>query len=58
MKQLELNFDNSTTAVLEELADPFHDALSLINDDIDIALSSGDTQRASELIEIKLAYTQ
>ena len=57
-KQLELFDENE---VISNLVTKHHeplDALSTIDDDIDIAIESGDNNRLVELVQMRTAYSQ
>ena len=57
-KQLELFDENE---VISNLVTRHHeplDALSTIDDDIDMALESGDNDRLVELVQMRTAYIQ
>ena len=57
-KQLELFDENE---ILAETVRSYHeplDALETIDDDIDIAMESGDDDRLIELIQMRAAYSQ
>ena len=57
-KQLELFDENE---ILAQTVIPYHeplDALATIDDDIDIAMESGDDNRLIELIQMRTAYSQ
>lgn len=57
-KQLELFDENE---VISNLVTKHHeplDALSTIDDDIDIAMESGDNDRLKELVQMRTAYSQ
>ena len=57
-KQLELFDENE---VISNLVTRHHeplDALSTIDDDIDMALESGDNDRLVELVQMRTAYSQ
>jgi hypothetical protein len=57
-KQLELFDENE---VISNLVTRHHeplDALATIDDDIDIAIESGDNDRLVELVQMRIAYSQ
>ena len=57
-KQLELFDENE---VISKLVTRHHeplDALATIDDDIDIAIESGDNDRLVELVQMRIAYSQ
>jgi hypothetical protein len=57
-KQLELFDENE---ILAQTVMSYHeplDALATIDDDIDIAMESGDDNRLIELIQMRTAYSQ
>tara|TARA_R100001510_G_C7518484_1_gene114995 strand:- start:337 stop:516 length:180 start_codon:yes stop_codon:yes gene_type:complete len=57
-KQLELFDENE---ILAQTVISYHeplDALATIDDDIDIAMESGDDNRLIELIQMRTAYSQ
>lgn len=57
-KQLELFDENE---ILAQTVTSYHeplDALATIDDDIDIAMESGDDNRLIELIQMRTAYSQ
>tara|TARA_Y100001963_G_scaffold11680_1_gene14767 strand:- start:5263 stop:5442 length:180 start_codon:yes stop_codon:yes gene_type:complete len=57
-KQLELFDENE---ILADIVTSHHeplDALETIDDDIDIAMESGDDDRLIELIQMRAAYSQ
>ena len=57
-KQLELFDENE---VISNLVTRHHeplDALATIDDDIDIAIESGDNDRLVELVQMRTAYSQ
>jgi hypothetical protein len=57
-KQLELFDENEVISNMVTLYDEPLDALSTIDDDIDMALESGDHNRLVELVQMRTAYSQ
>ena len=57
-KQLELFDENEVISNMITLYDEPLDALSTIDDDIDMALESGDHNRLVELVQMRTAYSQ
>jgi hypothetical protein len=57
-KQLELFDENEVISNMVTLYHEPLDALSTIDDDIDMALESGDHNRLVELVQMRTAYSQ
>ena len=57
-KQLELFDENEVISNTVTLYHEPMDALSTIDDDIDMALESGDNDRLVELVQMRTAYSQ
>ncbi len=57
-KQLELFDENKVISNMVTLYHEPLDALATIDDDIDLALESGDKDRLVELVQMRTAYSQ